>query len=130
MDTSLRILVVDDFPMMREILRDALDDIGFRAVAEAGDGAAALQVLRAQRFDLVIADQNMPHMSGVELLRAIRSDARLAHTPVIMVTAEPRPGPFVEAAEAGANAYLVKPFTAQELRERIARVLGQVATAA
>ncbi|MDZ7750304.1 MAG: chemotaxis response regulator CheY [Gammaproteobacteria bacterium] len=127
MDTNIKILVVDDFQTMRRIVRNLLADIGFTNTAEADDGATALPMLKADSFDFVISDWNMPNMPGIELLRNIRSDDKLKNLPVLMVTAEAKKEQIIEAAKAGVNGYIVKPFNAQTFRQKIEKVLEKVA---
>jgi two-component system chemotaxis response regulator CheY len=120
--SSTRFLVVDDFSTMRRIVRNLLKELGYATVEEAEDGAAALQRLRADRFDFVISDWNMPNMTGLELLKAIRADGTLKSTPVLMITAEARKENIIDAAQAGASGYIVKPFTAATLDEKLAKI--------
>jgi len=120
--SSTRFLVVDDFSTMRRIVRNLLTELGYVTVEEAEDGAAALQRLRADRFDFVISDWNMPNMTGLELLKAIRADGTLKSTPVLMITAEARKENIIDAAQAGASGYIVKPFTAATLDEKLAKI--------
>ena len=122
-DTSMRILVVDDFSTMRRIVRNLLKDIGYSNTDEADDGARALQKLKSERFDFVVSDWNMPNMTGIDLLRAIRADEAIKHLPVLMITAEARKENIIEAAEAGASGYIVKPFTAATLDEKVKKIL-------
>jgi two-component system chemotaxis response regulator CheY len=129
-DRSMRILVVDDFSTMRRIVRNLLKELGFTNADEAEDGAKALQKLKNERFDFVVSDWNMPSMTGIELLRAIRGDANLKHLPVLMITAEARKENIIEAAQAGANGYIVKPFTAATLDEKIEKVFKNLVKAA
>jgi two-component system chemotaxis response regulator CheY len=119
---STRFLVVDDFSTMRRIVRNLLKELGYTNVEEAEDGAAALQRLRGDHFDFVVSDWNMPNMTGLQLLQAIRADASLKSTPVLMITAEARKENIIEAAQAGANGYIVKPFTAATLDEKLAKI--------
>jgi two-component system, chemotaxis family, chemotaxis protein CheY len=121
-NTDLKFLVVDDFSTMRRIVRNLLKELGFTDVDEAEDGIVALQKLRAGTFDFVISDWNMPNMTGIELLRAIRADAGLRHLPLLMVTAEAKKENIVEAAQAGASGYIVKPFTAATLDEKLNKI--------
>ena len=123
-DKSTPILVVDDYQTMVRIVRNLLHQLGFAEVDDAHDGASALAKLRAKRFGLVISDWAMEPMSGLELLQAMRADRKLATLPFIMITAENRRDRVALAEQAGANAYIVKPFNAEALRERIARVMG------
>jgi two-component system, chemotaxis family, chemotaxis protein CheY len=118
-DQSLKILTVDDFSTMRRIIRNILRQLGYSNIMEADDGAAALAVLQQQEIDFVISDWNMPNMTGLELLRAIRTDEKLHKIPVLLVTAEALKENVVEAVKAGVNGYIVKPFTAETLKEKI-----------
>ena len=117
-----RFLVVDDFSTMRRIMRNLLKELGFMNVEEAGDGVEALARLRADKFDFVVSDWNMPNMTGIELLQAIRADAGLRHLPVLMVTAEAKRENIIMAAQAGASGYVVKPFTAAKLDEKLMKI--------
>lgn len=119
---NMRFLVVDDFSTMRRILRNLLKELGFSNVDEAEDGTAGLHKLKTQSFDFVISDWNMPNMTGIELLRAIRADAQLKTMPFLMITAEAKRGNIIEAASAGANGYIVKPFTAAVLEEKLSKI--------
>jgi two-component system chemotaxis response regulator CheY len=123
-DKSTPILVVDDYKTMVRIVRNLLHQLGFRDVDEANDGASALAKLRARRFSLVISDWAMEPMSGLELLEAMRADPELKTLPFIMITAENRSDRIARAEQAGADGYIVKPFNAEALRDRIARVMG------
>src|SRR3990172_4990570 len=126
LDQNMKILVVDDFSTMRRIIKNILREIGYNNVDEADDGTTALEKLRAGKFDFVVTDWNMPNMPGIELLKAIRSDAELKDTPVLMVTAEAAKENVVTAVQAGVNNYIVKPFTAAALKERIDLILQKV----
>ena len=117
-----KFLVVDDFSTMRRIVRNLLKELGFVNVQEAEDGVDALARLRAEKFDFVVSDWNMPNMTGIELLRNIRADAALKHLPVLMVTAEAKKENIIEAAQAGASGYVVKPFTAATLDEKLKKI--------
>jgi len=117
-----RFLVVDDFSTMRRILCNLLKELGFMNVHEAEDGADALARLRAEKFDFVVTDWNMPNMNGIELLRAIRADANLKNLPVLMVTAEAKRDNIIMAAQVGANGYVIKPFTAAKLDEKLMKI--------
>lgn len=119
---STRFLVVDDFSTMRRIVRNLLKELGFVNVQEAEDGVEALSKLRSVEFDFVVSDWNMPNMTGIELLRAIRADDKLKHLPVLMVTAEAKRENIIEAAQAGASGYVVKPFTAATLDEKLKKI--------
>jgi len=121
-DKNLRFLVVDDFSTMRRIVRNLLKELGFANVEEAEDGAVALQMLKGGGFDFVVSDWNMPNMDGLQLLQAIRADAALKKLPVLMVTAEAKKENIVAAAQAGASGYVVKPFTAATLDEKLSKV--------
>lgn len=117
-----KFLVVDDFSTMRRIVRNLLKELGFVNVQEAEDGVQALSKLRSEPFDFVVSDWNMPNMTGIELLRSIRGDAKLKHLPVLMVTAEAKRENIIEAAQAGASGYVVKPFTAATLDEKLKKI--------
>jgi two-component system chemotaxis response regulator CheY len=129
-DKNLRILIVDDFSTMRRIVKNLLDDLGFMNTAEAEDGHSALALLRAQPFDFVVTDWNMPGMTGIELLRAIRADPKLAKLPVLMVTAEAKREQIVEAAHSGVNGYIIKPFTAETLKDKLGKIFERLGIAA
>ena len=122
MNTDLKFLVVDDFSTMRRIVRNLLKELGFTNVEEAEDGVAALQKLRGGTFDFIVSDWNMPNMTGIELLRAVRAYPALKHLPMLMVTAEAKKENIVEAAQAGASGYVVKPFTAATLDEKLNKI--------
>ena len=126
-DKSIRILVVDDFPTMRRIVRNLLKELGFANVDEAEDGAVALAALKAQKFDFVVCDINMPNMNGFEFLKAVRADDALKHIPVLMVTAEARKEDIVLAAQTGASGYIVKPFTKATLEEKVQKIVQKIA---
>jgi len=119
---NTKFLVVDDFSTMRRIVRNLLKELGFNNVQEAEDGVEALAKLRADPFEFVVSDWNMPNMTGIELLRAIRADEKLKHLPVLMVTAEAKKENIIEAAKAGASGYVVKPFTAATLDEKLKKI--------
>lgn len=121
---NTKFLVVDDFSTMRRIVRNLLKELGFVNVQEAEDGVDALNKLRGESFDFVVSDWNMPNMTGIELLRAIRADANLKHLPVLMVTAEAKKENIIEAAQAGASGYVVKPFTAATLDEKLKKIFA------
>lgn len=128
MSKEMRILVVDDFPTMRRIVRTLLKELGYNNIEEAEDGAIALGKLRSGGFDFVVSDWNMPNMDGLEMLKSIRADAALSALPVLMVTAEAKKENVIAAAQAGANGYVVKPFTAATLDEKLNKVLEKLAT--
>jgi len=121
-DANMKFLVVDDFSTMRRIVKNLLKELGFTNVQEAEDGVDALSKLRGGDFDFVVSDWNMPNMTGIDLLRAIRADATLKHLPVLMVTAEAKRENIIEAAQAGASGYVVKPFTAGTLDEKLKKI--------
>jgi two-component system chemotaxis response regulator CheY len=125
-DKNLRILVVDDFSTMRRIVRNLLKEIGFLNVEEAEDGAVALQRLQSGGIDFVISDWNMPNMDGLTLLQQIRGSDALKALPVLMVTAEAKKENIIAAAQAGASGYVVKPFTAATLDEKLTKILDKV----
>ncbi len=129
MDTSIKILVVDDFPTIRRIVRNLLKELGYSNVDEAEDGAMGLAKLKAGSYDFVISDWNMPNMDGLQMLQAIRDDAALSHLPVLMVTAEAKKENIIAAAQAGASGYVVKPFTAATLDEKISKIREKMAKA-
>jgi two-component system chemotaxis response regulator CheY len=120
----MKFLVVDDFSTMRRIIKNLLIDLGYSNVTEADDGATALPMLQAGSFDFLITDWNMPGMAGIELLKAARADPALVNLRVLMVTAEDKRQQIVEAIHAGVNGYLVKPFSADALKERIDQILA------
>lgn len=126
----MKFLVVDDFSTMRRIIKNLLHDLGYVNVSEADDGATALPLLQAGSFDFLITDWNMPGMPGLELLKAVRADAKLAKMPVLMLTAEAKREQIIEAAQAGVNGYVIKPFTAVTLKEKIDKILETRANAA
>ena len=124
---TMKILVVDDFPTMRRIIRNLLKELGFENVDEAEDGAVALEKLRNGNFQFVLSDWNMPNMDGLSLLKAIRAEPALSTMPVLMVTAEAKKENIVAAAQAGANGYVVKPFTAATLEEKLNKIFEKLA---
>ncbi|MCY0386030.1 chemotaxis response regulator CheY [Robbsia sp. Bb-Pol-6] len=129
MDSSMKILVVDDFPTIRRIVRNLLKELGFTNVDEAEDGAMGLAKLKGGSYEFVISDWNMPNMDGLQMLQAIRADAALSHLPVLMVTAEAKKENIIAAAAAGASGYVVKPFTAATLDEKISKIREKMAKA-
>ncbi|MEG5265786.1 chemotaxis response regulator CheY [Pseudomonas sp. JDS28PS106] len=122
----MKILIVDDFSTMRRIIKNLLRDLGFTNTSEADDGITALPMLQSGAFDFLVTDWNMPGMSGIDLLRQVRQDERLKNLPVLMVTAEAKREQIIEAAQAGVNGYVVKPFTAQVLQEKIEKIFERV----
>lgn len=129
MSKDLRFLVVDDFSTMRRIIKNLLHDLGYSNVTEADDGNTALPLLQAGGFDFLITDWNMPGMPGLELLKAVRADPKLTKMPVLMLTAEAKREQIVEAAQAGVNGYVIKPFTAVTLKEKLDKILDARAAA-
>ncbi len=121
-DRDIKVLVVDDMATMRRIIKTLLDQLGFKNVDEAEDGAAALQKLKSGKYDLVITDWNMPNMTGLELVQEIRKDPELKDIPVLMVTAEAKKENVIAAIKAGVNNYIVKPFTAETLKEKLEKI--------
>lgn len=125
-DSNLKFLVVDDFSTMRRIVRNLLKELGYSSVDEAEDGSAALAKLKRESYDFLISDWNMPVMDGLQLLQAVRADATLSAMPVLMVTAEAKKENIIAAAQAGASGYIVKPFTATTLDEKIKKILEKL----
>lgn len=121
-DKNLKFLVVDDFSTMRRIVRNLLKELGFTNVDEAEDGVNALHKLKNGTYEFVITDWNMPNMTGIDLLKNIRADASLKHLPVLMITAEAKKENIIEAAQSGASGYIVKPFTAAVLEEKLNKI--------
>jgi two-component system chemotaxis response regulator CheY len=124
---NTKFLVVDDFSTMRRIVRNLLKELGYTNVDEAEDGVQALQKLRSDKFDFVVSDWNMPNMDGLTMLQEIRKDPALSKLPVLMVTAEAKKENIVAAAQAGANGYVVKPFTAATLDEKLGKIFEKMA---
>lgn len=122
----MKILIVDDFSTMRRIIKNLLRDLGFNNTAEADDGTTALPMLQSGNFDFLVTDWNMPNMTGIELLEAVRADEKLKSLPVLMVTAEAKREQIVMAAQAGVNGYIVKPFTAATLKEKIEKIFERL----
>ena len=125
-DKNMRFLVVDDFNTMRRIVRNLLKELGFNNVEEAEDGQDALNKLRTGGFDFIISDWNMPNMDGLQLLQAVRADATLSSLPVLMVTAEAKKENIIAAAQAGSSGYVVKPFTAATLEEKLGKIFEKL----
>jgi two-component system chemotaxis response regulator CheY len=125
-EQNLRFLVVDDFSTMRRIVRNLLKELGYSNVDEAEDGVEGLSKLRSGQFDFVVSDWNMPNMDGLEMLKQIRADAALSEIPVLMVTAEAKKENIIAAAQAGANGYVVKPFTAATLDEKLTKIFEKI----
>jgi two-component system, chemotaxis family, chemotaxis protein CheY len=126
LDKNMKILIVDDFSTMRRIIKNLLRDLGYTNTHEADDGTSALPLLKSGDFDFLVTDWNMPGMTGIDLLKQIRADAKLASLPTLMVTAEAKRDQIIEAAQAGVNGYVVKPFTAQVLKEKIDKIFERV----
>lgn len=122
----MKILIVDDFSTMRRIIKNLLRDLGFNNTAEADDGTTALPMLQNGGFDLLVTDWNMPGMQGIDLLKHVRAEESLVNLPVLMVTAEQKREQIVEAAQAGVNGYIVKPFTAQTLKEKLEKIFERI----
>ena len=127
LDKNMKVLVVDDFSTMRRIVKNLLRDLGFTNIQEADDGSTALPMLQGGDFDFVVTDWNMPGMQGIDLLKAIRADDSLKHLPVLMVTAEAKREQIIAAAQAGVNGYVVKPFTAATLKEKLDKIFERLA---
>ena len=128
-DPKMRFLVVDDFSTMRRIVRNLLKELGFTNVDEAEDGAIALQKLQGGGFEFVVTDWNMPNMDGLTLLQSIRSTPNLKHLPVLMITAEAKKENIIAAAQSGASGYIVKPFTAGTLSEKLNKIFEKMGQA-
>ena len=129
MSSPVKFLVVDDFSTMRRIVKNLLQELGYNDITEADDGNTALPLLQAGSFDVLITDWNMPGMPGLDLLKAVRADARLGKMPVLMLTAEAKREQIIEAAQAGVSGYVIKPFTAATLKEKIDKILATKAAA-
>lgn len=126
MDLNMKILVVDDFSTMRRIIKNLLKELGFTNIEEADDGATALPMLKQGHFDFLVTDWNMPGMTGIDLLKAVRADPALVNLPVLMVTAEAKREQIIMAAQAGVNGYVVKPFNGPTLKEKIDKIFERV----
>ncbi|MEX5556950.1 chemotaxis response regulator CheY [Pseudomonas rhodesiae] len=122
----MKILIVDDFSTMRRIIKNLLRDLGFTNTVEADDGLTAIPILNSGGIDFLVTDWNMPGMTGIDLLRHVRADEKLRSLPVLMVTAEAKREQIIEAAQAGVNGYVVKPFTAQALKEKIEKIFERI----
>lgn len=125
--TALKFLVVDDFSTMRRIVRGLLKEMGCNNAEEAEDGAVALAMLKAQKFDFVVSDIEMPNMNGFDLLKAVKADDSLKHIPVLLITAEARKEDIALAAQSGAAGYVVKPFTKATLEEKVQKIVEKLA---
>lgn len=126
MNKNIKILIVDDFSTMRRIIKNLLRDLGYNNTFEADDGSTALPMLESGDFQFVVTDWNMPIMQGIDLLRAIRKNPKLKSLPVLMVTAEAKREQIIQAAQAGVNGYIVKPFTAATLREKLDKIFERI----
>jgi two-component system chemotaxis response regulator CheY len=124
MDLNMKVLIVDDFATMRRILRNILKQIGFTDIAEADDGDTALKELKKEKYDLILCDWNMPEMPGIDLLKALKADEQLKNIPFVMVTAEAQKDNIIEAVKTGVSSYIVKPFTAETVNEKLNKVFG------
>jgi two-component system chemotaxis response regulator CheY len=123
MDVNIKVLVVDDFATMRRIIKNVLKQIGFTNILEADDGTTALEVLKDNKVDLIISDWNMPNMTGLDLLKTVRGDQSTQSIPFLMVTAEAQKDNVIQAVQAGVSNYLVKPFTADAIKAKLAQIL-------
>lgn len=126
MDKNMKILIVDDFSTMRRIIKNLLRDLGFTNTVEEDDGITAIPILNSGSIDFLVTDWNMPGMTGIDLLRHVRADEKLRSLPVLMVTAEAKREQIIEAAQAGVNGYVVKPFTALALKEKIEKIFERI----
>jgi len=126
MDQDMKILVVDDFETMRRIIKTLLTELGYKNIDDADDGKTALPKLQNGNFDFLITDWNMPGMQGIDLLKAVRADEKLANMPVLLVTAEAKKDQIVRAAQAGVNGYIVKPFNAVTLKEKMDQIISKL----
>lgn len=122
----MKILIVDDFSTMRRIIKNLLRDLGFTNTQEADDGLTAWPMLQTGNFDFLVSDWNMPGMTGIDLLKKVRADPNLNKLPILLVTAESKREQIIEAAQAGVNGYVVKPFTAGTLEEKISKIFERV----
>jgi two-component system chemotaxis response regulator CheY len=125
-NSDMKFLVVDDFATIRRIVKGVINELGFTNVTEADDGSTALPLLRDGNFDFLITDWNMPGMPGLDLLKAVRANPKLAKLPVLMVTAEAKREQIIAAAQAGVNGYIIKPFTAEVLKKKLTKILNSV----
>ncbi|GBD39493.1 MAG: two-component system response regulator [Deltaproteobacteria bacterium] len=123
---KMKILVVDDFPTMRRIIKNLLKQLGYENIEEAEDGIQAYSKLKNNGFEFIVSDWNMPNMDGFELLKKVRSDPQLKDIPFLMVTAEAEKDKVIEAIKAGVSNYIVKPFTAEVLREKMDRIMEKL----
>lgn len=123
---EFKFLIVDDFSTMRRIVRNLLKELGYAHAEEAEDGVVALNKLKQEQFDFVVTDWNMPNMTGIDLLKAIRQDPNLKQLPVLLITAEARKENIIEAAQSGASGYIVKPFSAEVLNEKVDKIFSRI----
>lgn len=123
-DPNMKILVVDDFATMRRIVKNILTQLGFKNIIEADDGTTALAILKTEKVGLIVSDWNMPKMTGLDLLKTVRADANMATTPFLMVTAEAQQDNIILAVKAKVSQYIVKPFTAETLAEKLTKIFG------
>jgi two-component system, chemotaxis family, chemotaxis protein CheY len=126
MEKNIKILVVDDFATMRKVVKNLLKQAGYENIVEAEDGVSALRILKSQKVDFVISDWNMPNMTGIELLKAVRADSDMSTMPFLMVTAEALQDNVIAAVKAGVSNYIVKPFTAEILNEKIVKIMEKI----
>ena len=124
-NTNMRVLIVDDFSTMRRIIKNILRQLGFSNIIEADDGSAAWEILNKDQVDFIISDWNMPQMTGIELLRKVRASEEFADLPFLMVTAEAQQENIIEAVQAKVSNYIVKPFTAETLAQKIDKIFGK-----
>ncbi len=124
MDLKMKVLIVDDFATMRRILRNILKQIGFTNIVEADDGNTALKELQKEKIDLILCDWNMPQMPGIDLLKTLKADEQLKGIPFVMVTAEAQKDNIIEAVKTGVSSYIVKPFTAETVSEKLKKIFG------
>jgi two-component system chemotaxis response regulator CheY len=124
MDLNMKVLVVDDFATMRRIVKNVLKQIGFSDIVEADDGATALDVLKENQIDLIVSDWNMPKMTGLDLLKTVRGDESTKEIPFLMVTAEAQKDNVLQAVQAGVSNYIVKPFTADGVKEKLTQIFN------
>jgi two-component system, chemotaxis family, chemotaxis protein CheY len=125
MDLNMKVLVVDDFATMRRIIKNVLKQIGFTHILEADDGATAIEVLKENEVDLIISDWNMPRMNGLDLLKTVRNKESTKTIPFVMVTAEAQKDNVLQAVQSGVDNYIVKPFTADAIKEKLTRVFNK-----
>lgn len=123
---NMKILIVDDFSTMRTIVKDLLRELGFSNFHEADDGDVAWEMVQAEAYDFIVSDWNMPNMTGLELLQKVRNDARFKNTPFLLISAEAKRSQIIEATEAGVDDYIVKPFTAATLNEKIYTIFERI----